>query len=141
MSWRFLEHTADVGCELAAPDRDALYAEALAAFTDTITPRDGVEPRLSRHLELTARDAESLLVDWLGELLYVFETENLLCHHAEVRVTDAADGLALAAEVHGEPYDPERHPVKVLVKGVTWHQLHAAPRADGSWTARVIFDI
>jgi SHS2 domain-containing protein len=140
VSYRFLDHTADVGAELAAPELGALMAEALAAFTDTVTVRAGVEPRLERRFALEAGDAETLLVDWLGEALYAFEVDSLLFRDAEVEVAAAGDRLHLTARARGETYDPERHPIKVLVKGITYHGLEIR-RDRGTWRARVIFDI
>jgi SHS2 domain-containing protein len=111
MSYRFLDHTADVGADFEAPTLAALYAEALAAFTDTLTVRERVEPRLGREFTLAAADRESLLVDWLDELLYAWEVGGLLFRDAEVAIEEGAGGLRLTARARGERYDPERHPV------------------------------
>lgn len=140
MGYRFLDHTADVAVELAAPTLAGLYAEAAAAFTDTITERERVEERASRRFELAAEDAERLLVEWLGELLYVFEVDGLLVARAEVEVERRDEGLRLAAEAFGEPLDHDRHPVKVLVKAITFHGLQVSETA-GSFAARLVFDI
>lgn len=142
MTYTVLDHTADVGVEIHAPSRDALFEEALVAFTDTVTPVARVRKRTERRFELEASDASELLVAWLEELLFAFEVEELLFSRAEVRVrAEQGGGLRLEALAHGEPYDPDRHPVKVLVKGVTFHHLEARQEPDGGWLGRVIFDI
>lgn len=98
---------------------------------------------------------EELLLDWLEELLYVFEVEGLLFREVAAEVTQVAEGedpaedatpaWRLVATARGEPRDLDRHPHKVLVKAVTWHGLHVTPGAprggSGGWTGRVIFDI
>lgn len=140
MSYRFLDHTADVGADLEAAGLGGLYAEALAAFTDTLTVRGRVEPREERSFDLEAADREALLVDWLDELLYLWEVEEWLFHDAEVEVEEAAGRVRLAARARGERYDPDRHPVKVLIKGITWHGLKVEPAGAG-WKGSVIFDI
>lgn len=142
MSYRFLDHTADVAVELTAPTLGALYAAALAAFTDTVTERARVEPAEARSFTVEAADAETLLVDWLGELVYAFEVDARLFHDAEVAIEETAAGrLRLTARARGERYDPARHPIKVLVKAVTYHGLEVQQTHDGGWRARVIFDI
>lgn len=141
MSYRFLDHTADVGAELAAPDLGGLFAAALAAFTDILTERERVEPREERRIALSAPGREELLVDWLEELLYLFETEGALFHDARVAIEAGEGGWALEATARGEAHDPARHPAKVLVKGVTYHGLAVRPAGEGGWVGRVIFDI
>jgi SHS2 domain-containing protein len=48
----------------------------------------------------------------------------------------------LRGQAWGEPRDDARHPVKVLLKAVTYHGLEVGPVADsGDWRARIVFDI
>lgn len=149
MSYRFLDHTADVGAELAADSLGELFAEALAAFTDTITRRRSVGRRRERRFRLAAADADALLVDWLSEVLYAYEVDGLLLHDAAVSVEEeppatgdaASRRLRLDAVARGEVYDPDRHPIKVLIKGVTYHGLRVEQRDDGRWHASIVFDI
>jgi SHS2 domain-containing protein len=140
MGYRFLSHTADVAFEVEAASRDEVFQEALAAFTDTLTELDRVEERLTRHFELSASAPDLLLVDWLTELNFAFETENLLFRRAEVRLTEADGEIRLTAQAWGEKKDDERHPIKVLIKAVTYHGLELAETQAG-WRARVLFDI
>jgi SHS2 domain-containing protein len=141
MTIHFLDHTADVGAEIEAASLGELFAEAAQALLETIADPATVRTSLHRDFELSASDLETLLVDWLGELVYVFEVDRQLFRDAAVTLTEAADGWRLAAVARGEPYDPERHPIRVLVKAVTWHGLAVGCREDGAWRARVIFDI
>lgn len=142
MSLRFLDHTADVGVEITAASLDDLFAEAAGALLETITDPATVRPVLHRGFELAAPDLESLLVDWLGELVYVFEVDRQLFCDAAVTVRPEEEGgPRLEAVARGEPYEPDRHPVHVLVKAITHHALEVTCRPDGAWVARVIFDI
>lgn len=140
MGYRFLNHTADVAFEATAATRDELFAEALAAFTDTLTDRETVEERLSRTFELRASEVDLLLVVWLEELLYAFEIDGHLFRRAEARLEEDAEGWRLTAEAWGEVRDEERHGLKVLVKAVTYHGLEVAETPEG-WRGRIIFDI
>lgn len=141
MPYTFLDHTADVAVELTAPTRESLYAEALAAFTDTVTDRSAVEAAEAHVLAVEAASLDELMVEWLGELVYRFDVDGLLFAGAQVRLTEAEGGaLRLEARAHGEPYDPGRHPLKVAVKGVTYHELVVRREGDG-WYGRVVFDI
>lgn len=142
MPYRFLDHTADVAVELRAPSRAQLFADALVAFTDTTTDPETVAPEETVRIEVEADDAESLLVEWLGELVYRFEVDGMLFREAEVAIEDAEGGtLRLTAEARGERYAPDRHPSRVHVKAITWHGLEVREEPDGTWYGQVIFDI
>jgi protein archease len=140
VAFRFLDHTADVAFEVTAASRDEVFAEALAALTETLTERERVEERLSRRFDLAAAAVDLLLVDWLGELVYAFEVEELLFRRAAARVSEENGGFRLVAEAWGEVRDEARHPIKVLIKAVTYHGLEVVETAAG-WRARVVFDV
>jgi SHS2 domain-containing protein len=143
VSYRLLDHTADLALEIHAPTRDALFAEAAAALTDCLTDRERIEERGSRAVVLSAGDLGTLMVDWLTDLLVAFEVEGFLSARARVAVAERAEGWTLEAEVWGEPRDEARHPLKTLVKGITYHQLEVAsmPEAAGGWRARITLDL
>ncbi len=142
MTFRFFDHTADLGIELEAPTRDALFGEAAAALCAALTDPNRVEERETRTLELDEADEGLLLVAFLNELLFWFE-QGWICRGAETTLRDAAPGesrLELAARISGEPYDPARHPVKVLLKAATYHGLEIARETHG-YRARVVIDL
>ena len=140
MSYEFIDHTADVAVELRARSREELYAEALRAFTDTVTALDEVDDDSEKTLSVEAEGLDELMVEWLGELVYRFDVDGLLFARAEVEIEEGERGLCLTARTHGESYDEERHPLKVEVKGVTYHDL-LVEEGDGGWRGRVVFDI
>jgi len=140
VTYRFIEHTADTGLEVEARTLDELFVEALRGMTDCITQVEQVAPKTHRRLGVRAGDLGRLLVDWLNEAVYLFEVEDLLLCQAEVEIKESKEGFDLEATTAGEPFDPERHPVKIAIKAVTYHQLAVEQTADG-WRARIIFDI
>jgi SHS2 domain-containing protein len=141
MPWEALDHTADAGVVVTAEDRAGLFGEAVRALTDCITDVGRVRPRRARAVGVVADDLELLLVEWLGEALYLFEVEGFLAAGARMAIIDeGAAGLRLSGELLGEAHDPERHPHKVAIKAITYHGLAVERIADG-WRARVIFDI
>ena len=140
MGYRFVDHTADVAVDLTGRTVEDLFASAAQALTDTITRLDAVRPLVTQSVTLESGALDDLLVDWLNELLYRFEVQNVLVSDATVTITSAADRWHLGGTIAGEPFDPSRHPSRVLVKSATYHGLHVAQTAD-EWTARIVFDI
>jgi len=141
MTIRPLDHTADVGVEITAGSPGELYAEAAVAFCETVTVPSTVRRRERRRVVKRAPDRVELMVEWLEELLYLFDAHELVFSGAEVTLGELPDGgFELRGEIAGERFDPDRHPVKVAIKGITYHGLEVRERAGG-WWARVIFDI
>lgn len=140
MTYRFFDHTGDVGVSLMGRTLDELFAAAAEAFTDTVSPLEGIEPRRPEELDVAAPELDLLLVDFLSELLYRFDTRHWLTREARVDVREQDGGWALRGTLLGERHDPARHPLKVLIKGVTYHGL-AVVRVGTAWTANVVFDI
>lgn len=140
MSFRFLEHTADIVLEVEAPSLSGLLEEASRGLTDCITELEGVQPRTTMQVRKRAVDREGLLVGWLNELLYRFEIEGFLARDAEVDVRSDHLGLQAVGRLRGEAYDSQRHAFRTAVKAATWHNLKV--ETDGvAWHAVVVLDI
>ncbi len=125
MSYRFVDHTADMMVEVTAPDRAGLYSDAARSLFAILTDLDGIEPRESRQLRIEADGWEQLLVTWLTELLFLYETELWLFSRFEILELEPN---VLEAVAWGERLDPERHPIEREVKAVTYHRLGVVRR-------------
>lgn len=135
--FRVLEHTADVGFEAFGRTRKEVFANAGRALMDLIVDAATVEPAAGLGIDVAAPDGTSLLVNWLSEVLYLFDAEHWLWRDFEV---ERASESSLAAVARGEKFDPARHRIKLLVKAITYHQLALEKTADG-WRAQVYVDI
>src|SRR3954469_17980653 len=140
MGYSFIDHTADVAADLTGRSLAELFASAAQALTDTITDRAQVQALITQAVTLQAPTAEDLLVDWLNELLYRFEVQNVLVFDATVTIEESPGPWHLGATIAGEMFNPARHPSRVLVKSATYHGL-AITRRGAEWHARVVFDI
>lgn len=131
------DHTADVGIIARGAGLAEAFANAARAMFSLMVDLDRVEPREERRIEVEAEDVEGLLVNWLAELLYVSEVDNLVFNRFDVE--DVSDNR-IVARAFGEPLDLERHNPKLMIKAVTRHLLEVAPE-NGGWRVRVILDI
>jgi SHS2 domain-containing protein len=135
--YRPLPHTADLGWRIYGDNLKELFEHAGEALVSTMTDRRTVRLKETREISIAAPDLESLLVDWLNHLLYLFDVDNFLGR--EFRIT-ALNPQHLQARLRGEAFDPARHPEKTGVKAATYHQLAIEPK-NGGWQATVIFDL
>jgi SHS2 domain-containing protein len=141
MPFSYMDHTGDVGVEIEADSLEDLLVDASKAFADILTDPSLIEARETVKLSVQALDPTELLLHWLEELLYLFDTRGLLATPKKLTISTNRDGtLRLDAEIVGEEIDPSRHPVRVQIKAVTYHCLEVRQQGD-RWLGRVIFDI
>ena len=135
--YRILDHTGDIGIRVWGKTLPILFSHAGWAMFDLITFAKRIKPEKDREISVTAPDREALLVAWLGELLYTFETQNMVFSKFEIyKFSDTC----LEARIWGEPFQETRHLLKLQIKAVTYHQLRIW-QERGLWKAEVIFDI
>jgi SHS2 domain-containing protein len=137
VTYRVLDHTADVLVEVSAPDLAGLFAEAARSLFHILTDLEAVRPRDCLSVSVEAEDTEQLLVSWLSELLFLHETEQWLFSRFEMT---AMEEQRVEAQVWGERLDPRRHPIDREVKAVTYHRLGLVREGDMLKTA-VVFDL
>ena len=135
--FEILDHTADIGLIIYGNDLRALFEHAGEGFFHLITDLKKVRPRIERRVELEGECLERLLVDWLGELLYLHEVDHLLFRKFSI---ETVGEQGLKAVVKGEPFQEGIHSIKTEIKAVTYHQIQIKER-EGSWKAQVIFDL
>jgi SHS2 domain-containing protein len=121
---------------------DLLETAARAVFAqvlEDLPPEVETEEVLAVKVEgEAAGDLGELLVSWLQELLFRFETRR----QVPIRFAfEAAAPDRVRARVGFGRFDPGRHRARAEIKGVTYHELDVHAEADGSWRARVILDV
>ena len=130
-----LGHTAEVGLRVTADSAEAVFAGlAQAMFTLTGVEVEDSAESYTRTLVIHAIDRESLLVEWLNQLLYWYEVAGRVFTRFAIR---ALTPTQLEADIAGYPV--RRRPV-LDIKAVTYHDLRI-DSADGDWIGQVYFDI
>jgi len=136
-AFEFVAHTADVAAlvrgrtmaELLGSAADALYSLVMAVPEVAATHR--------RSISIESIDSDTLLVDWLNELIYLFYAEGLA--FSEFRF-DELDDTRLQAECIGEQLDLSQRRMNREVKAATYHMAHVS-RVGERLVARIVFDI
>jgi SHS2 domain-containing protein len=129
--FRWVDHMAELELEIEALSEEAVFSEALAAFAELVG--DGGGPPVTREVQVAADDRALLLVEWLSELVYLSELEELVPER--IAALELTEGR-LRATVEGHRGRP-RH----LVKAVTLHRLELSGDDDAGWRARVVLDV
>ena len=128
--------TADARIRVRAKSLEELFCKAILATFNEITDIEKFSKDEKVELEVKG-ELPYLLADVINQLLVLHEGEKLVISHCE-RVEFKEDGVKLMLK--GGPFDPERHPSKLVIKAATYHRLKVERLQDG-FLAEVIFDI
>lgn len=129
---REVEHTADWGLEVWAPDLAGLLEEAARGMFELMGVVVSEEDRCHRELEITADDGEQLLVSFLEELLFLTESENIAVDAFLLKLV----GDSVLARLEGGTIVS----LEKEIKAVTFHNLEIVETERGLET-RIIFDV
>ncbi len=136
MAYEQFEHTADIGVRANGKDLEEAFAEAAKGLFSVMTDIEKVDSVGEYHIEMSARDHEELLVDFLSELVYLFEVESLLFSEFEVDIK-SNDEKTLLVKARGERIDHDKHELKKAVKAVSYHDIKVDPKGE----IQVILDV
>jgi len=137
MNFELLDHEADIGFRVRADTPEALFAGCAGALVAMILEVEAIRPMERISLMATGSDYESLMVNWLNEVLYWVDGRKFAFGTFTVTHLDPARIECVGA---GEPRDGSRHAANRIVKAVTYHQLKVEKAAEG-WLAEVFVDV
>jgi SHS2 domain-containing protein len=130
--YKEIEHTADWELEVWAPDLCALLKQAALGMYELAGAEIAQEPLEQCHFSIEFFDSESLLVEFLSELLFYGETKQLGFNHFQLTLGDNM----LSAAVSGAPLIR----LNKEIKAVTYHNLAIRETEQGLQT-RIVFDV
>jgi SHS2 domain-containing protein len=139
--YEYLEHTADIKFQAYGKTLEEVFENAALAMFNVIINTEKVSGETAREISLKSPDLESLLIDWLSELLYIFEVDEIIFRKFRVEEIKEEEGeYSITGQALGEKYYPESHPFETEIKAVTYNQLEIGKTADG-WKAQIVVDI
>ena len=137
---KFLDHTADVFFVAKAETLPALFNECALAVEETMVAVSKV--KLKEKVKILGESAkvESLLFDFLDELLFFKDYRQLVFSKFEIDIQEKEGKYSLVCQAQGEKIDFSRHEPKVDVKAITMHEFKVEKVKEG-WKAQVLIDI
>lgn len=131
---------ADCALEVQGADLADVFETAALALAHLMVDPATVVPDVERTITLEAPSLDLLLYDWLSELIYLKDREQLVFPAAVVEATSGEPCRRLTARLTGGRIEAGRTGLRADAKAVTFHQFALEPRDDG-WRARVVIDI
>jgi SHS2 domain-containing protein len=134
--FEIFDHTADAGIIAYGDDLKEAFENAALGMFSLITDVAGIEHNQTRKIDIDSSDRDSLLIDWLNELIYLFDVENMIFSKFDII---RLDDNALSAVVYGEKVNLSRHEIRTGIKAATYHMLKIDK--NDLFRVQVIFDI
>ena len=132
-SFEEIEHTADRAFRVTGPDMAGLLENAACAMRALDGPRPTEELSTTREIEVEGVDRESLLVNWLNEILYLEQAHQLVCERFHI---DDLKNHRVRARVDTRRCNRNY----THIKAVTFHNLSIRETAEGL-EAEVVLDV
>ena len=135
MTKRFeeIDHTADLAIRAYGRDMSELFANAAHGMFALMAEPFVEKPAREREVLLETTDYESLLVDWLNELIYLHEVEGETYSQFTF---ETLSPTKLKAHVTGGPTKSKTR----AIKAATFHNLAIEETASGL-VATIVFDV
>jgi SHS2 domain-containing protein len=135
MSYKILEHTADVRLRATGRNQTELFVDALAGMMAILKPREKTPAMVSsRVIETQASDATNLLVDFLSGVLTLAQIHRE--GYPRVEFHELSD-TTLRAELTGMPVEEFGKDIKA----VTYHEAEIHKNERGELETIIVFDI
>lgn len=138
MTYEILEHPADAKFRVVAETKQKVFSEAVEAFAEIVGGEAGKQVHT---VKVESEGLEPLLFDFLDELIFLQDTENVVVSHArELEVESLENSWRLEADIKVDKITSEVH--KLDVKGPTYSEMQVDyDRDEGAWVLQVVLDI
>jgi SHS2 domain-containing protein len=135
--YRLTPRQSEIAVRVSGNSQADLFANSAFALFDVMTDIEKVAIKDRLPLEVEGADRDDLMVNWMRELLYLYQGSGYLLK--EFLIREATDNL-VKAEACGEKIDPDRHEINKEIQGIAYHQSRMQKTGD-HWTAQLIFEI
>jgi SHS2 domain-containing protein len=135
--YRVTKHHSELAVRITGSSQADLFANSAYALFDVMTDPAAIEIKERIPLEVEGSDRDDLMVNWMRELLYLYQGSGYLLK--EFKISQVKDTI-VKAEVCGEKIDPDRHEIKQEITAVAYHQSRMT-KTGNQWTAQLIFEV
>ncbi len=135
--YRLTTRQSELAVKVTGSSQPDLFTNSAFALFDVMLDVEKIEIKERLPLEVEGADRDDLLVNWMRELLYLYQGSGYLLKEFVIR---EVKDTSLKAEVCGEKIDPDRHEIKQEIAAVAYHQSRMT-KTGNQWTAQLIFEV
>ncbi len=143
MNWIYnlTDHTADIAFDVEADSLNELFIASANALRELISDETNIEHCLDKSLVLQEDSLEILLVSFLSELNYLFQSANwVISSIQQIEIYEENNLWNLSANILGGYFNRDQIKLKSEIKAITYHQMNILKKSM-KFSTRIIFDI
>jgi len=135
MGFKFLKHTADVKFQADGKTLNEAFENAALAMFNAMH-KEKVKAVKEKKIKVEGKDLENLLYNFLEELLFLLDTENLFLSKVKVKIDEK--NLELEGVVVGD--DAVNYSIGLDVKAVTYNEMFVR-KEKNKYVCQVVVDV
>lgn len=132
--YEILEHKADLKIRVFGKTKKELFKNALLGMTNSLLGRTENEELNPQFIKIKALDLNSLLIDFLNEVLYLIQINKEI--YQKMKFKKFSD-----TEIQAELLGQKIKRLNLEIKAATHHNLNITQLKNGLWQATILFDI
>ena len=135
MSFKIIDHTADLALALTGENLEELLESAVFGYIELLTDPESVSKVVTKEFTVSSDNPEGKLVLLINELIFLFETEGFIPKTCSVKIS----GDDVFCKTSGEIYNPNKHELFHCIKSATYGGLEVVEKC-GEFSASLILD-
>jgi len=135
--YEIIDHPSDIGIIARGRTKKEAFENAAFGMMDMMFDLSKVKPKETIKIKVEGEDIQSLLVNWLNELIYLSDAKRIMFSSYEI--LSFGDKM-LEALVAGEKIGTAKHKVKLYIKAATYNQIDIVKIKSG-YSIKIIFDV
>jgi SHS2 domain-containing protein len=143
MKYEYLKHTADLKVRAYGKTLEEAFANVAIGGFDFLTDTAKIKKKVEKKISITSKRLESLLYDFIEELLFLLDTEGfIISGFKDMKIAEGKDkdkgNYSLKCVALGDSY--KSYQVKGDIKAITYSEMSIKKEKNG-FEVIVILDI
>ena len=139
MKYEFMNHTADAQFRAYGSSLEEAFQNAAEATANLMWETEKIKPIKRKNVKVKGKDKKQMLVNFLEEILFLFESDDFLVHSIkDLSIHKDKKGYQLKAYFEGDQIS-DKYEIFGGIKAVTYNDM--VIESNDSYMIQVVVDI
>ena len=135
MNYEFLKHTADIKFKAYGSNINIAFQNSAIAMFKAMY-HGNVKSVLTKKIKVKGKDLESLLYNFLEELVVLLDTRDFFLSKSKIKIDEKK--FTLEATLYGD--NAKNYETNLEVKAITYNEMFVR-KIKNIWTCQVVLDV